>query len=73
LGVDELSDEAKIVDLLDDWPDTEHDRLRSEGRDRARQILSAHLGLIAELADALTRSTTLGARDLATFERRALP
>jgi ATP-dependent Zn protease len=67
------SDEAKIVDLLDDYRDTEHEHLRTRGRDHARQILSAHLGLIAELTGALTRSATLNAGDLSIFERRALP
>jgi hypothetical protein len=67
-----FSDEAKIVNLLDQYTDDQdtRDRRENSGHARAREILSNRHRLLSDLAEALGRAGMLDETALALFASR---
>jgi ATP-dependent Zn protease len=62
-----FSDAVKIRNLLDDYSEDQCEHLTYSGRERAREILTRNLTILAQLADALARSGSLDAAALVPF------
>jgi hypothetical protein len=62
-----MSDAAKIIDLLEAFPELEREALRHEGHELARSLLAARLPLLADLAATLTRTGHIDEQELARF------
>jgi hypothetical protein len=65
-----FSDEAKIFELLDKYPETEHDNIRGQGRQRARKILEKHQNCLGVIAKALASKGRLDGNSVAMLWRR---
>jgi archaellum biogenesis protein FlaJ (TadC family) len=59
-----LSDAAKILDLLQHWPEEEREHMQSRGHECARQILADHIDLLTRLSNALFQWGLLDATTL---------
>ncbi len=63
-------DHGKVYELLNAYPEAEHDHLRSEGHRRASQILRDHRGALDRVAARLWRKWHV---DGTTFEKLIAP
>jgi hypothetical protein len=67
-----LSDQAQILNLLDQYSDDQdvRDRMENTGHARAREILDTKRRLLSDLAEALRRTGMLDETALAPFASR---
>jgi hypothetical protein len=68
-----FTDDVKIVELLESYPEEDANMLRVEGEKLATDILTANVDLLTALADALDQSGRLAGRELTTFLRQCRP
>jgi hypothetical protein len=62
-----LADEAQLVEPLYPYSEVDRERIRAQGRERAREILIDRLELLTHLANALLQSERLDAGALNCF------
>jgi hypothetical protein len=63
------SDYRKIIDLLDEVPEAEHDDVVDGGHRRARDLLELHLTMLRAVAEALASGGHLEAEEFASIVR----
>jgi hypothetical protein len=68
-----FTDDMKIVELLEGYPEGDANVLRGEGEKLAIDILAANVDLLTALADALDQSGRLAGKELTTFLRQSRP
>jgi hypothetical protein len=62
-----MADAVKIKNLLDGYPEDQHEQLTCDGRECARKTLVDRLTVLTDLSDALARSGFLDAKALISF------